>query len=124
METLKPLPRSKKKLQKLYEERDATLAQIRQLESRERDIERKADTRRKILAGAVALAEKDTAFQAMLLRGLGKSLTAERDRALFALPPLPQSEQKVQTLVQPVPTEELNDFVPAAGAGDARAARR
>lgn len=123
METLKPPPRSNKRLNKLYEEREALQAQIRQIENREREQDRKADTRRKILAGAVALAEKDPAFQAMLLRGLGKSLTAERDRALFALPPLPQSEQKVQTLVQPVPTEELSDFVPATGAGDARAAR-
>lgn len=50
---------------------------------------RKADTRRKILAGAWALAqaERSQKARAKLRKGLDDYLTADRDRALFDLPP-------------------------------------
>ena len=49
---------------------------------------RKADTRRKILAGAWALdrASRSEMAAAKLRRGLDAYLTADRDRALFDLP--------------------------------------
>jgi hypothetical protein len=56
--------------------------------------ERKADTRRKILIGAIVMAKLDQkVMDEKLLRSwLDEALTREDDRALFALPVLPQSK--------------------------------
>lgn len=52
------------------------------LKARKAEADRKADTRRKILAGAVILkkAQKDPAFAAQLNAWLDAELTAQRDR--------------------------------------------
>lgn len=112
-----------KRLAKLYETMDALQAQIRQIESRERVKERKNDTRRKILAGAIALEEKDPAFQAALLKALGRALKSDRDRALFGLPPLPaNSSQEPDRGEAANAGESADDFAPMAAAGGARIA--
>lgn len=62
-------------------------ARKRALESRQA---RQADTRRKLLAGAVVLAqvERDALANAQFRQWLDQSLTREDDRALFDLPPV------------------------------------
>ena len=58
------------------------------LTKRQRERARKEDTRRKIIAGAIALTHADAndAFGAELYRALGR-FVRERDRHLFDLPP-------------------------------------
>jgi hypothetical protein len=82
------------KLQKLIAQRAALEARIRQEQNRENEKKRKADTRRKILAGAVVLdeAEKHPEYKAALFRLLDRFLTRPDDRALFGLEPLSQSK--------------------------------
>jgi hypothetical protein len=72
------------KLRQLKERQQAVEARRRTLESRRG---RKADTRRKILVGAIVLAkvERGEMDRALLERWLEQSLTREDDRALFAL---------------------------------------
>jgi hypothetical protein len=52
------------KLKALIEKRDAVNARIRQAQNKQKNIDRRADTRRKVLAGAVVLqwAAKDNEF--------------------------------------------------------------
>lgn len=70
-------------------------AQIRVRLAREtaklRDQERKDDTRRKIIVGALALEHQDGEFQATLTRLLHQYVKAS-DRRLFDLPPLSDPE--------------------------------
>jgi len=60
-------------------------ALLGQLRARKAKIDRKNETRRKILTGAVVLnqAKRDPEFRDQLLEWLDKGLTAARDRALF-----------------------------------------
>ena len=60
-------------------------ALLARLKARQAQAERKLDTRRKILVGAVVLrkAQSDPAIAAQLTRWLEEGLTASRDRALF-----------------------------------------
>lgn len=54
-----------------------------------REQDRKNDTRRKIIAGALALEHKDVEFEATMRRLLDQYVIKPSDRALFDLPPLP-----------------------------------
>jgi hypothetical protein len=58
---------------------------------------RKDDTRRKVIAGALALEHQDEAFQATLFRLLNRSLKRPDDRALFDLPPRAESPEADKT---------------------------
>ncbi|MHB0704098.1 hypothetical protein ACX4MT_00060 [Roseomonas mucosa] len=62
-------------------------AQLKDLEAREQRQKRKDDTRRKIIAGALALehAEIDPVFGAQLAKLLNRYVTKAQDRALFDL---------------------------------------
>ena len=64
-------------------------AQIASEKARIRTQERKDDTRRKIIAGALALEHKDVEFEATMRRLLDQYVIKPSDRALFDLPPLP-----------------------------------
>jgi large subunit ribosomal protein L7/L12 len=79
------------RLGKLLERRDALAARIRREQAKATAQERKADTRRKILAGAVVIerAERDPAFKGDLYAWLSDMLKRDDDRALFGLVPLP-----------------------------------
>lgn len=66
-----------------------TLRQVEKYEAAGRLEARKRDTRRKIIAGALALEEKDRGFRGKLLALIDEYVTADRDRALFGLGPLP-----------------------------------
>jgi hypothetical protein len=86
-------PPTASKLQKLREKRDQIEAQIRTVSARERTQSRKDDTRKKIIAGALALhhaaKNPDDAFTKKLMRLLDEYVVKPHERALFNLPPLP-----------------------------------
>lgn len=66
------------------------------MQARENKKKRKEDTRRKILAGAAVLDEAETniAYKNALYELLERFLTRPDDRALFGLPPQPDSTLK------------------------------
>ena len=74
----------------MLEERSKLDARIKDIQAREREEERKKDTRRKIIAGALALehaAIDPDGFGAALRDLLEKHVNRAADRALFDLPP-------------------------------------
>jgi hypothetical protein len=75
------------RLKQLQAQQQRAAARQRTLEARR---ERKADTRRKILVGAIVLAriEQDRLPEADLHAWLDEGLTRADDRALFGLPAL------------------------------------
>jgi hypothetical protein len=76
------------KLKRLIEQREAVNARIRQEQNKLNSSKRRADTRRKVLAGAAMLewAKKDDDFSARLMTELKVFLVRDGDRALFGLP--------------------------------------
>ena len=82
------------KLNRLMEQRNAVNARIKQEQNKLRAGERKADTRRKVLAGATVLewAKRDNEFSSRLMAELKRFLVRDDDRALFGLPPLSNKE--------------------------------
>lgn len=77
------------KIAELEEKRSQIEAQIQRHKARLRIEERKRETRRKIIAGALALehASLNPAFGAQLKKLLQEHVTREGDRALFDLKP-------------------------------------
>lgn len=67
---------------------------VEKYESVRKTQERKLDTRRKIIAGALALEHilHDATYGRMFVRLLDTYVTRDGDRALFGLPPLPPEE--------------------------------
>ena len=87
----------------------AAAKRLRQLKSRQQDQEKRrvyaltkgdrlADTRRKILVGAMVLqdAERDTQIRENIQARLNTYLTRDDDRALFGLPAQQQPSQQPQ----------------------------
>ena len=81
------------RIQKLEKKKAQIDAQLKAARARDKAQKRKDDTRRKIIAGALALehAEKnpDSEFTRTILRLIQHSVTTARDRDLFDLDPLP-----------------------------------
>ena len=77
------------KLAALTAKRDQINAQIQALKAKDQAQKRKADTRRKVLIGAVVLKMLKTGEmpQERLTAMLDKNLDSDRDRMLFELPP-------------------------------------
>ena len=75
------------RLKKLRQQQEELAQKIRLEESRLKEQARKDDTRRKIIAGAVALdlANNHSQFRALLYEALDLTVTAERDRDLLGL---------------------------------------
>ena len=75
------------RLELLRQKRDQLDAQLRALEARNKQAERKADTRRKVIAGALALehfeANRDSEFGRIMSRLLDEYVVRPHDRALF-----------------------------------------
>ena len=75
------------RLKTLRQKREQLDAQLRALEARNKQAERKADTRRKVIAGALALEhyEKnpDSEFHRIIFRLLDEYVVRPHDRALF-----------------------------------------
>ena len=86
------------KLQRLLEKEAQLKAQIQQAKAAERTLERKKDTRRKILIGAAVMARVDVGDWPMadLLSMMDGFLTRPNERALFDLDEAEEAgEQKV-----------------------------
>lgn len=75
------------RLKKLRQQQEELAHKIRLEESRLKEQARKDETRRKILAGAVALelAGNHPQFRALLYEAFDRSITSERDRVLMGL---------------------------------------
>src|SRR5271155_4090557 len=75
------------RLTTLRQKRAQLDAQLRALEARTKKAERKADTRRKVIAGALALehfeANRDSEFGRIMFRLLDEYVVRPHDRALF-----------------------------------------
>ena len=87
------MPRAKPadKIRKLKEQRARINAEIQRVKGRESLEERKRETRRKILAGAMVLdrvARKDLS-EKLFKADMDRFLDRDQDRALFGLPPRP-----------------------------------
>ena len=84
---------SNSRIDKLEEKRRKLDAQLQAARARQRAQNRKDDTRRKIIAGALALehAERnpDSEFTRIMLRLIQNGTKTKKDRALFDLDPLP-----------------------------------
>lgn len=81
-----PMPETpEQRLSRLQQKAAQLNARIQTERSRIRDAERKKDTRRKIIAGALALehASRDPAWKAQLDQLLSQHVTRDEDRALF-----------------------------------------
>lgn len=94
---------TQERLTKLLAKKARIERQLKALEMQKRKQKRREDTRRKIIAGALALehAQLDTDFAAILGKLLNRYVTRPEDRALFGLP-----ERK--------PQKPANDFAEVA----------
>ena len=91
------MPRAKPadRIRKLEEQRICINAELQRVRSRESQAERKRDTRRKILAGAIVLDQVAWGEwpEKRLMAAMDRFLERDQDRALFALPPRPAKEE-------------------------------
>jgi hypothetical protein len=83
------------RLKRLMEKRDAVNARIRQEQNRLNATQRRADTRRKVLAGAAVMewAKRDNDFAKKLDAELKVFLVRDADREIFGLSPLKKQER-------------------------------
>jgi hypothetical protein len=83
--------------QKFLAEEKQLKEKIKQLAAQESERQRKNDTRRKIITGALALEHMaqnpDSQFARTLQRLLDEYVTRPQERELFQLPPLPPSNE-------------------------------
>ena len=84
------------KMQQLLQKEAALKAEKRRFKKQEREIERRNDTRRKILVGAESLneAKVNSKWAERIMQRLDQNLTRKDDRALFDLPPLEKKTSK------------------------------
>lgn len=77
-----------KDLEKLLEKQKQLAAQIQAIKAREKEADRKLDTRRKILIGGVimAMVKRGDYPQDKLMAMLDREVHAAKDRVLFDLP--------------------------------------
>lgn len=86
-ETTMPRLSTQERAEILRRKRDQLDAQLKALDARAKQAERKADTRRKVIAGALALEHfeknRDTEFGRIMMRLLDEYVARPHDRALF-----------------------------------------
>lgn len=86
------------RLEILRRKREQLDAQLRALEARSKQAERKADTRRKVIAGALALehfeANRDSEFGRIMFRLLDEYVVRPHDRMLFPFLPEPEAPRR------------------------------
>lgn len=87
-----------KELDKLLEKQKQLAAQIQAIKAREKEADRKLDTRRKILIGGAVLAmvKRGDWPQDKLNSMLDREVHAEKDRALFGLPAKESKDEQAQ----------------------------
>jgi hypothetical protein len=92
-----PHPDSKTQLEALRQQKIELSRKIKEAEAEARRKQREKDERRKLLAGAAALAEiavrPDSPFAVTLVDLLNHGLTKASDRSLFNLQPLPKESK-------------------------------
>jgi len=93
----------KDKLEKLLAKREEMNAKIRREMGRDRSLKRRQDTRKKIIAGALVLAEDDPAIRLWLSKTINKAVKRPDERALFGLAPLPAEPAAPQKADKPEP---------------------
>ena len=85
------MPRAKpeERRRKLQEKQARIKAELQRLDARERQAERKRETRRKILAGAMVLdrVARGEVTEKLFLADMDRFLERDQERALFDLPP-------------------------------------
>ena len=85
------MPRAKpeERMRKLEEQRARINAEIQRVKAREHQAERKRETRRKILAGAMVLdrVARGEISEKLFLGDMDRFLERPQERALFDLPP-------------------------------------
>ena len=112
------MPKIVERIGALEERLKQLKAKQQQIDARKRALElrqtRKADTRRKFLAGAIVLAgvERDALVNARFRQWLDESLVREDDRALFDLPPVSQEAASAR-----LPSSGGQNAADAAGGG-------
>ena len=84
-----PRANPQERRRKLEEKQARIKAELQRLDARERQAERKRDTRRKILAGAMVLdrVEHGAVAEKLFRDDMDRFLERDKDRALFDLPP-------------------------------------
>ena len=87
-------------------------AQLADLSARGKQAERKRDTRRKVIMGALAAhhmrKNPRSSFAKKLAALIDEYVIGDRERSLFDLDPLPQDEQKSRKLSQRKVREEID----------------
>ena len=88
-----PRQSTEEQLRKLKEKEAKLKAQFQRVSGRQKAEERKADTRRKVLAGAVILkaCESDSALKEKVWPLLEKNIVLNKDRAVFGFALRPES---------------------------------
>jgi len=105
--------RGAEKLERLLKQQEQLKAQIAAIQAREKEEERKKDTRRKILLGGILLAKVKRGEwpQAKLVDLLDRELKEERDRVLFDLPPLIKDASSAPPDSEPI-AKPLSEHAP------------
>ena len=90
-----PRANPEERKRKLKEKQARIKAELQRLEARERETERKRETRRKILAGAMVLdrVARGVLPEKLFLRDMDDFLERPQERALFDLPPRAAKEE-------------------------------
>ena len=84
-----PRANPQERRRKLEEKQARIKAELQRLDARERQVERKRETRRKILAGAMVLDRlaRGELAEKLFKADMDRFLERDQDRALFDLPP-------------------------------------
>lgn len=92
------MPANDKRIESLQAKKAQIEAELARLRARSRTENRKADTRRKILIGAVVMQEMEARpeIDGWIRKLLDQRLTKDRDRALFGLNPVAEEEAPAQ----------------------------
>ena len=90
-----PRANPQERLRKLEEKQARVTAEIQRVKARQRQNQRKRETRRKILAGAMVLdrVARGVLTEQLFLRDMDEFLERPHERALFELPPRPNREK-------------------------------
>lgn len=89
-------PQESAKLIKLKQQQEKIKKQIQLEKKRQRSNSYKTDTRRKIVDGALIqnYARENPEFLSILNKLRREKITSNKDREIFNLPPLPETEKK------------------------------
>ena len=90
-----PRANPSERIRKLQEKQARVTAEIQRAKARQRQNQRKRDTRRKILLGAMLLdrIERGKVPEKVVMADMDQFLTRDHERALFDLPPRAASEE-------------------------------